>query len=83
MDTLDYLTERFVTLLSNLDIKYKRYFFDLVDFNDKLIGILGPRGVGKTTFLLQYLKSLDLPIGKKLYFSADSIETSDISLFEI
>jgi hypothetical protein len=83
MDILDSLTERFVTLLSNFDIKYKRYFFDLVDFNDKLIGILGPRGVGKTTFLLQYLKSLDLPIGKKLYFSADSIETSDISLFEI
>jgi predicted AAA+ superfamily ATPase len=83
LDYLDYLTGRFITLISNFNIEYRRYFFDLVDFNDKLIGILGPRGVGKTTFLLQYLKDLDLPISKKLYFSADSIETSDASLFEI
>jgi len=34
--------------LSN--INYKRYFFDIVDFNERLIGIVGARGVGKTTF---------------------------------
>lgn len=79
----EFLSRRFITLISNFDVEYKRYFFNLVDFNDKLIGILGHRGVGKTTFLLQYLKNLDLPLSKKLYFSADSIETSDVSLFEI
>ncbi len=80
---LDYLNELFITLLSNFNIQYKRYLFDLVNFNDKLIGVLGPRGAGKTTFLLQYLKDLDLPLDKKLYFSADSIKVSDVTLFEI
>ncbi|UOD35688.1 ATP-binding protein [Deferribacteraceae bacterium V6Fe1] len=80
---LDFFNERFVLLLSSLDIQYKRYFFNKIDFNDKLIMILGARGVGKTTFLLQYLKEISLPLNKKLYISADSIEMSNLSLFEL
>ena len=64
-------------------ISYKRYFFDIVDFNEKLIGIVGARGVGKTTFLLQYLDSLDIADDKKLYFSVDTIIGYGITLFEI
>ena len=66
-----------------LTISYKRYFFDIVDFNEKLIGIVGARGVGKTTFLLQYLESLEIPDDKKLYFSVDSIMGADEKLFDI
>ncbi len=29
---------------------------DEIDWNDRMIGIKGTRGVGKTTFLLQYAK---------------------------
>ncbi len=65
------------------DITYKRYFFDVVDFDERLIGIIGARGIGKTTFLLQYLKSLDIIDEKKLYFSVDSIIISNYTLFEI
>ncbi len=65
------------------NIAYKRYFFDVVDFNEKLIGLIGARGIGKTTFLLQYLDSLELDDEKKLYFSVDSIMTSHMKLFEI
>ena len=64
-------------------LEYKRYFFDIVDFNERLVGLIGARGIGKTTFLLQYLKSLDLENEKKLYFSVDSIITSNMKLFEI
>jgi predicted AAA+ superfamily ATPase len=66
-----------------LDIKYKRYFFEKISFNDNLIGIIGPRGIGKTTFLLQYLNELNLANFEKLYFSVDSIISSGISLFDI
>ncbi|MDQ7085643.1 MAG: AAA family ATPase [Sulfurovum sp.] len=48
-----------------------------------MIGILGSRGVGKTTLIIQYLDSLDVPISQKLYFSADSIITSSVSLYDI
>ncbi len=59
---------------------YKRYFFDEFDF-DRLSGILGARGVGKTTFLLYLLKNSTLPLSQKLYVSADSIKID--SLFEL
>jgi predicted AAA+ superfamily ATPase len=65
------------------DIEYKRYFFDVVDFNEKLIGIVGARGIGKTTFLLQYLQSLAIADDKKLYFSIDSIIGYNTTLFDI
>jgi predicted AAA+ superfamily ATPase len=64
-------------------IAYRRYFFDIVDFHERLIGLIGARGIGKTTFLLQYLQSLDLPDEKKLYVSVDSILASNMKLFEI
>ncbi len=64
-------------------IEYKRYFFNEVDFEEKLIGLIGARGIGKTTFLLQYLQSLEIQESKKLYFSVDSIVTSNMKLFEI
>ena len=65
------------------NLNYKRYFFDVVDFREKLIGLIGARGIGKTTFLLQYLDTLEIEEEKKLYFSVDSIITSNLKLFDI
>ena len=62
------------------NITYKRYFFDAVNFDERLVGLIGARGIGKTTFLLQYLKSLDIDDEKKLYFSVDSIAASNVKL---
>jgi hypothetical protein len=67
-------------LLKKHKSNYKRYFYDKFDF-DRMSGIIGARGVGKTTFLLQYLKAHSLPMSKKLYLSADSIKID--SLFEL
>ena len=69
--------------IKNVNINYKRYFFKEIDFNQKLIGIVGDRGIGKTTFLLQYLKELDLPLSKKLYVSAEYLLISTISLWDL
>jgi len=67
--------------LNMYNFSYKRYLHNEVDFTQKLIGIIGARGSGKTTFLLQYLKENKYPFSKKLYFSADSISLD--SLFDI
>ena len=69
--------------LKNLKITHKRYFFDEVDFDNKLIGIIGDRGIGKTTFLLQYLKELDMPLEQKLYVSAEFLLLGSMDLFEL
>lgn len=36
----------------------RRMLMDEIDWNDRMIGIKGTRGVGKTTFLLQYAKEI-------------------------
>ena len=64
-----------------IDFTYKRYFFDQLDLNHKMIGIVGARGVGKTTFLIQYLKQIDIAPSKKLYISAEFLNIN--SLFEV
>lgn len=80
---LSKLFEKYNQISKIQNYSYKRYFYNTINFKDKMIGILGSRGVGKTTLILQYLDSLDLPKSKKLYFSADSIMTSSLSLYDI
>ena len=41
-------------LLAHTDAPVRRNLMDEIDWNDRLIGIKGTRGVGKTTFLIQY-----------------------------
>ncbi len=60
---------------------YKRYLFKEVNFQNRLIGIIGARGVGKTTFLIQHFKESPLLFQEKLYVSADVIGVD--SLFDI
>ncbi len=78
---LDELREYQRKLFENNRFTYKRYFHKTVNLDKKLAGIVGARGVGKTTYLIQYLKELDLPFSKKLYISADIISIP--SLFEV
>ena len=80
---IEQLQQNFLLYLQNQKITYKRYIWDKINHEDKLIGIIGARGVGKTTYILQYLDSLDVSISKKLYISADSLDVLESSLLEI
>ena len=72
-------------ILKSFDIVYRRYFFDRVDFDARMIAVVGSRGVGKTTFLLQHLQTLkaDYPAYKSLYFSYDYPSNVNIKLYEL
>jgi len=63
--------------------KYKRWLYEKIDFNGKLIGIKGPRGAGKSTILLQYASNCDISQSKILYVSCDHPAMSEVSLYEI
>ena len=56
-------------LLRNITSDFKRYLYHQIDFDQRMIAIKGIRGVGKTTMLLQYLKTQNL--SKSLYVTAD------------
>lgn len=64
---------------------YKRHLLKIIDFTHPIVGIIGPRGVGKSTLLIQYtnlLKKIYEPY-KSLYFSYDYITNTDIDLFDL
>ena len=80
---LEQIQQYSLMVLKNMKIDYKRYFIDEVDFDNKLIGIIGDRGIGKTTFLLQYLKELEISLEQKLYVSAEFLLLGSVNLFEL
>lgn len=43
-------------LVEHVNAPVRRLLMDEINWNDRMIGIKGTRGVGKTTFLLQYAK---------------------------
>ena len=56
MKNMELLIELFRRLLDYTDTAYVRYLHDRIDWSARMIGIVGPRGVGKTTMLLQHIK---------------------------
>lgn len=53
---MDKLQSHFNKLLQNTNSDFHRYMYDKINWNNQMIGIIGPRGVGKTTMILQYVK---------------------------
>jgi len=78
---IEYFIKKQNLLISQIDTTYiRKEYLSLLQEQEKLIGIIGSRGVGKTTLLLQYLKGLDRAY---LYFSADDIVFQNIKLYDI
>lgn len=57
---------------ANVPDSFRRFLFDEIDWNLRLIGISGARGSGKTILLLQYLKKI-YKQKKALYVSLDDV----------
>lgn len=51
--------------------RFVRYLHQDIDWSARLIAILGSRGVGKTTLMLQHIRMVHQP-GEALYVTAES-----------
>jgi len=73
------------SFLSGTPQQFKRYFFSQVPADSRLSFILGSRGVGKTTAILQRLSGFDNnEFSKKiLYVPADHIIIGQTTLYDI
>lgn len=69
-------------LLTQITLEPKRYLFFHINWNQRLIGIIGQRGVGKTTLMLQALKEQYGASDQALYISVDNPFFKTISLYE-
>ena len=55
-------------LVEHTNAKVRRMLMDEINWNDRMIGIKGTRGVGKTTFLLQYAKENYAPNDRRCLY---------------
>jgi predicted AAA+ superfamily ATPase len=76
------LLEQSERLVAGVSLDFKRYLFDFIKWENRLIGIKGARGTGKTTLLLQFIKEQNLPTEKSAYFSLDDLYFTNHSLKE-
>ncbi len=72
----EYMTEQ----LKRTPLNFVRYKYSEVNWDSRLVGIVGPRGVGKSTMLLQHIKQSTA--GKRLYVSADNLYFAKNSLID-
>lgn len=77
----DSLFQIYHELYKKIELKKHRFLFDAFNLDDRLTGLIGARGVGKTTLLLQYLKTHYKP-EQAFYVSADHIFFTQTSLYE-
>jgi len=59
---------------------FRRYIYNDIPWESRMLGIVGPRGVGKSTMLLQRIKSQQ---GKYLYVTADNLFFGTHTLVEL
>jgi len=76
------LYQKYETLLQNTTTDFKRYLYEKVSWDSRMIGIIGARGVGKTTMILQYIKE-NLDSKRALYVSADDIYFGENRLVDL
>lgn len=78
------LFESFYRRLVNTDTRFTRYLYDVIHWDARLIGILGARGAGKTTMLLQrILKTFGGTPTQALYVSLDNLYFSTHTLLDL
>jgi predicted AAA+ superfamily ATPase len=79
---IDFLQNTYHRLIQALQFTQHRYLYSQFNIDDRLTGLIGPRGVGKTTLLLQYIKENLYPNTSVFYFSADNIYFNKIRLID-
>lgn len=77
------LIETYHRLLSEVVPTYKRRFYNRFVMDSRFVGIVGGRGVGKTTFLINYLREhYSSNLNQTLYVSADNLYFVEHTLLE-
>ena len=76
------LYQKFETLLQSTTTNFKRYLYNSISWDSRMLGIIGARGVGKTTMILQHIKE-KLANKKALYVSADDMYFGENSLVDL
>jgi len=78
----DLLHTTYHQLIQAVQLDTHRFLYADFKINNRLTGMVGPRGVGKTTLLLQYIKEHLYDQNNAFYFTADHLYFSQTTLLE-
>lgn len=79
---MESLITRYKNLLRSVKLDFKRNLYHQINWDARAICILGARGTGKSTLMLQYLKE-NLPENQSLYISLDDLYFKQEGLVEV
>ena len=68
-------------LVQHTQLDFKRYLYHEINWNNRLISLLGARGVGKTTLMLQYIKAHNTD-NSMLYITAEHLYFTQNTLLD-
>jgi len=80
---MEQLLDKSAKLVQRVSLGKQRSLSTEIDWKNRLIGIKGSRGTGKTTLLLQQLKKLALPPHQAAYWSLDDFYFTSNTLVEM
>lgn len=80
---MDILFDRHLEYLSDVPTEFTRGLMNVIDWDSRLVMIRGPKGVGKSTLMQQYVLKNYLPTDRHiLYCSADTAYFSNHTLLD-
>lgn len=79
---MDSLLNTYRKLISAEKSDFKRYLHSDIDWNERMTGITGARGTGKTTLILQHIRNNFPDRNKAVYVSLDNLWLSKNSLLD-
>ena len=79
---MENLIETYRMLLDRVETAFVRYLHDQINWETRLVSILGARGVGKTTLILQHIKLHDNH-SQSLYVQADDFYFTQHRLYDL
>ena len=78
------LFEKQDILLRTVSMQFVRSYMQSINWDAQMIALRGPRGVGKTTLMLQYIKSHYPTYSRKVLFcSLDTMYFANHTLLEL
>ncbi len=78
---INYFTRKQELILAKIETRFiRKKYFDILNSDERLIALIGARGVGKTTLLFQYMKENNT---KSLYMTGDDIEFTSSSIYAL
>ncbi len=79
---MEHLILQFRKLLGSTDTSFFRYTYHQINWKNRMIGLTGPRGIGKTTLVLQHIKK-HLNPDETLYVNAEDFYFADNRLMDL